>query len=369
MLAKLTISIMAILGSIALLGSGCGPTAGWEDNANGNGYGDNSNSNDNGNSSGNTNNFPAPDAGFDSDAGCAAYTQSAEETVLPTDIIIAVDQSGSMSTEVGWVQNQLNAFSQQIMAANIDVHVVLIAERPGGPVGEHPLCVPPPLGGPNCADNPPVFTQINQHVDSEDALIQILATYNQYEHVLRPEARKHIIVISDDHSDIGAGIFHLGITSQPKIQDYTFHAIVCTWDCSVAADIGDEYIDLVAMTGGVLGDLCAQNFTPVWDEVSTQVIEGTQLTCEWTIPDPPPGEEIDPERVNVVYTNGAVQTDLTRVDSLADCAGFSSSWYYDDPANPTTILACPDLCTQIQGVPEPQIDIVFGCSTIIPPPQ
>ena len=310
------------------------------------------------------------DGGFDPDAGCATYTAGADNKVLPSDIIIAVDQSGSMGDEVVWVQNQLNDFSQQIMGANIDVHVILIVEKPGGSVGEHPICVPPPLAGDNCADNPPVFTHVNQHVDSHDALVQIVSTYDDYQHVLRPEAKKHIIAISDDESeDMSASAFHAQITALAMLEEYTFHAIVCTSDCSYAADIGSEYMELVANTGGVLGDLCQQDFAPVWDEVSTQVIDGTQLACEWEIPAPPEGEELAPDKVNVMYSSDAGEKELGRVDSEADCEQYEDAWYYDDPSDPTTIYACPDLCEEIKQDQNPQVNIVFGCTSTSPVPK
>ena len=56
----------------------------------------------------------------------------------------------------------------------------------------------------------------------------------------------------------------------PKIDSYTFHAIVSTQWCDDAAALGFVYMGLVKDTGGVLGNLCKQDFAPVWNEVSKQ---------------------------------------------------------------------------------------------------
>ncbi|HEX6244297.1 MAG TPA: hypothetical protein VFZ61_25445, partial [Polyangiales bacterium] len=46
--------------------------------------------------------------------GCAAVSQTAQNRRQPADIIIGVDTSGSMGQEAMFVQQNMNAFSQQI---------------------------------------------------------------------------------------------------------------------------------------------------------------------------------------------------------------------------------------------------------------
>ena len=62
---------------------------------------------------------------------CAGISESAENQILPVDIIFLVDTSASMMEEALGVRNNLNVFSQQIIAAGIDVRIVMIGETGG----------------------------------------------------------------------------------------------------------------------------------------------------------------------------------------------------------------------------------------------
>ncbi len=74
------------------------------------------------------------------------------------DIVIFIDTSGSMRQEAKWVQENVNAFAQYIGNQLVDYHVVLVAKG-------YNICVPPPLGGPNCTDGPK-FRHIQEKVSS-----------------------------------------------------------------------------------------------------------------------------------------------------------------------------------------------------------
>lgn len=118
-------------------------------------------------------------------------------------------------------------------------------------------------------------------------------------------------------------------------------------------------------TGGVAGDLCLQDFQPVFDDMATAVVQGASISCEYEIPPPPEGQTLDPGLVNVQHTPGGSSTPnpiLNVPGGLADC-GPDGGWYYDDPQSPTTILMCPATCTALQGDPGAKVDVVFGCET------
>jgi hypothetical protein len=93
------------------------------------------------------------------------------------------------------------------------------------------------------------------------------------------------------------------------------------------------------------------------------------LDCEWVMPAPMGSQEQDPNKVNVNFLNGGALTKLGKVGSQADCANFENGWYYDDPAAPTKIIACPTTCDSIKAATEGKIDILVGCDTFIAPPK
>jgi hypothetical protein len=129
------------------------------------------------------------------------------------------------------------------------------------------------------------------------------------------------------------------------------------------------YRQLIQTTGGAQGDLCLQDFGPVFAAVSTAVVQGAGLACEWDIP-PPADGTINPEQVNVDYTpTGGTRETLGWVANQDACANALNGWYYDDASAPTKVFACPDTCGYIQqGGGGSRIDIKFGCQRVIAPP-
>ena len=204
-----------------------------------------------------------PPPATSSDAGaCVALAEEAVETTLPVDIIWFVDTSGSMDEETATVQANLNLFAADIAASSLDYHVILVADR-----GE--ICIPPPLGGPGCSDGPR-FRHIDEEVGSNDGLARLLETYPQYQSFLRMDAAKSFVAVTDDDSAMPSWLFDAGITMYPEFQNgYTFHGIVAFGPlddigCSTGAAIGYEYLSLAGTTGGVLSEICASNWGPIF---------------------------------------------------------------------------------------------------------
>lgn len=321
------------------------------------------------------------DADADTDTGdeeCAEVTEEAQNGLSPVDIIIAVDSSGSMTDEAAFVQENLNGFSQQITESGINAHIVLIAV--GYPTDDNGICIGPPLGSGSCPDdtNPDAgYLHVPTEIGSSEGLWKIKLTYNQWKGALRPNSIRHVVIVSDDNSMFTAETFVNQMAAlDPPFDDFTFHAIVATMSpdeacalepphpcCELAAEEGIVYETLVDQTGGVLGDLCEQDFQPVFDELAAEVAD-VPLACEWTIPDPPEGQVFDKGKVNVEFVDGDGEAHLIgHVDSADQCDQIEHGWYYDDNQSPTTIYVCEQTCEWIRGDLEASIAIKFGCTT------
>jgi Mg-chelatase subunit ChlD len=89
------------------------------------------------------------------------------------------------------------------------------------------------------------------------------------------------------------------------------------------------------------------------------------LPCDFAIPVPPSGEDLDPELVNVTFTNElGTPSLLGKVNDLTACV--ADGWYYDNPAAPTTVKLCPATCEAAKGAGTgAEVDITFGCATVI----
>jgi hypothetical protein len=312
---------------------------------------------------------------------CESIDEVAGIGLQPADIIVVVDNSGSMDAEAGFVQASMQPFSTQVFLAGIDAHVVLISADDTSDAG---ICLPTPLGSGMCPDdtNLPGYLHVVDSVGSNDGLQKIIQHHATWAPQMRATANKHIIVITDDDSDLSANDFNtMFLALDPTYAGYRAHAIASPEDPVIAclgqttccpfgplsAALSQEYIDLAALTGGLFGNLCEQEFGPIFTAVAEQVIEGSALACEYTIPPVPQGETFDPAQVNVEFFDGGGVSllDLGYVEGAAACAGVGNGWYYDDPAMPSTILLCPQTCDAVQGFPPmSRVSIKFGCATV-----
>ena len=301
---------------------------------------------------------------------CAEASSEAFDGEAPADIIIAVDTSGSMDLEAQWTQQNMNEMVNIIAGSGIDAHVVMISSTE--------ICVPAPLGSGSCPndENLPGYRHVQMPVGSNDSLQKILATYPDWKDSLRQAATKTFFVVSDDDSDLGAGGFTGELLAlDPSFQGFKFDAIVSSIDPWIpntqcwllSAAEGKVYKDLVAQTGGVMGDLCLQDFTPVFQDVATTVIQNSQIDCVYDIPPPAEGETIDFDLVNVQFqgTPGEEPTTIPYVPGGRGACGPDGGWYYDEPTHPTQIIFCDATCSAVQGLSEGKVTVVFGCATVI----
>jgi hypothetical protein len=111
----------------------------------------------------------------------------------------------------------------------------------------------------------------------------------------------------------------------------------------VAAAVGQIYIELQEEHGGVFYSLCQDDWAPVFEALSANVVGNATLPCAFEIPEPPDGVELDWNAVNFVYTpEGGDEDTIPNVGNDGAC-GDGAGWYYDDPAAPTAIYVPGDL--------------------------
>jgi hypothetical protein len=290
---------------------------------------------------------------------CAEVIEEADVGLEGADIIIVIDNSVSMFNEIESVQENMNAFSQQIIAADVDPHVVMISGFENN--SDSGICVPPPLGSgmcPNADHNPPTYWRVGNWVGSHSALARVVQHYPDYAPTIRDGAATHVVVVTDDDSDWTAQQFTNDFVAlNPKFADFVLHAIINS--------SSGTYNDLAVQTGGLVGDLSSNEFQPIFDALADTVVDTASLACEFTIPEPEGGQIFDADQVNVQFDDGLGATlEIGWVAAAAECAGVMNGWYYDDPLAPTTILLCPQTCDAIQGFALARIGIVFGCDTV-----
>ncbi len=323
---------------------------------------------------------------------CLSISETAENTRGPADLIIAIDNTPSMYNEIEEVRANMNRLSEIVSEQGLDLDIVLISCFSDDCLKQshwHTICIDPPVGAPDVCDadgnsddsNPPHFLHINESIESRKALENIVNTYNEWRHMIRDNAVKHVLVVSDDGDDWTSEDFHTRFTAlDSRFADFRFHGIysflskedACAVSrddpcCTYAAPDGEGavYRQLVQMTGGVSGNMCLQDFDPVFDELAGAVIASAKLNCQWAIPEPPEGQSLEPDFVNVEYTDGDGNIfSFGRIASSEDCSRVEHAWYYDQPNSPSTIHVCPQTCNWIQGQIAAKMEVKFGCETI-----
>jgi hypothetical protein len=336
---------------------------------------------------------------------CNSLSAEAKQTFEPVDIVFAVDTSGSMVDEAAQVQANINSFSQQIIASGIDAHVVMLAADPFFVLPS--ICVPAPLGSGTCPGDTklPGYFHYSQPtppgpIESVDGAKKLISLFPIYKPHLRPGVRKFIVIVTDDDSrnhpdssgdagvyDNNPGKFIADYTAvDPMMSDgmggrmWKMSGVYSYSMCSNAAQVSTVWKDIVATTGGVSGDICncslgnpacAPTFQGVFDELAAKIIMGSEpIPCQWQIPEPPMGEELDPGYVNVEFVDQGVGVPETiyRVDDAAACDPMLGGWYYDDNAAPKNIILCPVSCEKVSSAPEgSEVNLLFGCKTMYIP--
>lgn len=361
--------------------------------------------------------------------------QEAEATLVskPVDIIFVIDNSGSMSGEIFEVEKQITQnFAGIIDAAvpAIDYRVVMVS-RHGNYASGQSICIAEPLSGIPDANNDghcdsipaqPVNTAKFFHhsveVSSTNALCKLIEQYtladefnlqpNGFGAVLRPEAFKFFVVITDDRASCSfdgvtyndnnsvaqgqtaAALFDNQLfTRWPAVfgadaasRNYRFWSIVsqAPFNTSAAKPFGDPsppdaavapvttaectpdaqnpgtgYQALSILTGGYRYPTCGLDYTEMFTLMAQGVIEGAQVACEFLIPEPPVGETLNLATVQVEYTSGANVDTFDQVPSLAACT--DGKFYIAGDQ----IILCPTTCDVVRADPDAEIDIKFGC--------
>jgi hypothetical protein len=218
------------LGAVAMLAaySGCGGST--EDSSlgtAGSGAGNSTSGSASGGADGSTGSFMGSGTGtggMGGDKSCASVEQEATLNSRPVDIVVAIDNSGSMGGEIEEVEVQMTQTFTGILDAAvpaIDYRVILVARH--GNYSGQAICVAAPLGLPvdndmdgHCdsvpaqpTDNPPKFFHHSAEVSSHDALCMLYDQFNSpddlgrhpngYSELLRDDSYKFFLVITDDN--------------------------------------------------------------------------------------------------------------------------------------------------------------------------
>lgn len=359
-----------------------------------------------------------------SGAECGVQEAGAKVTKQPVDIILVIDNSGSMEDEIVGVQSNINDnFAAILGTADIDYRVILIA-RHGVASSNQSICITAPLSGAaSCEPLPeaPIFTerfyQYNMKIDSNDTFDKLLGGYaapildTVYEDKsdqalmgwsawLRAEARKVFVEITDDDPEgmtweafdaalLAAGQGQFGTASA---RNYVWHSIVGIDEkptpteawlpsepivdamCGMLGGGDDEddlpvvtpgrpYQELSKLTGGLRFPICEwASYDAVFQRIATDVISRSEVACDFAIPAPPAGNALDLDKVAVSYAPGGTGARQTYAQAPSQELCQAGAFFISGER----IYLCPETCQAVQADPAAAISVLFTCeSTII----
>ena len=349
--------------------------------------------------------------------GDTCATSSAAATLIkqPVDIILVLDNSGSMADELEAVEQNINLnFANILQKSGVDYRVILISRhrrdvRAASGESSTSVCVTSPLSGlMTCPAPKPVnsdhFFQYSIKIESTDSFDQILATYNQrdqkfdltqvgWSEWLRPGAKKVFLEMTDDNAALPVDTFLQKLTALVPSQfgsdaahpTFVWHSIIgiqqkapattpyqpdepiqnatCTGGGDTVANAGQSYQDLSKRTGGLRFPICAfASYDTVFTAIANDVVVKAQLSCDFDIPAAPDGQALDLSKVAVAYTQGGATTptQFGQAKTVADCQ--ANAFYIEN----NHIYLCPDTCDVVKADGGAKVDVLFTCeSTII----
>jgi hypothetical protein len=94
-------------------------------------------------------------------------------------------------------------------------------------------------------------------------------------------------------------------------------------------------------------------------EQALGTIAGLTLSCTYDIPEPPSGQILDPNRVNVLFTPAGGTREVISKDASGRC---TEGWQYSDDGE--QVVLCGSTCDRVQAS-QGTLSLQFGCETTV----
>lgn len=358
-------------------------------------------------------------------SSCGVQSYEAEVVIRPVDVILIIDNSGSMTAEIKGVQDNINKnFAQIIETSGLDYRVIMLSQHGKYDPDEH-VCIEAPLSGipqGGCAKppakpvfNPGKFYHYSFFVGSTSGWCKTHDSFagglkdefglgaGGWKQWLREDSIKHFVMISDDGVVCGpyddankiadgtaaAKAFdasllalapeHFGPTAETR--RYSFHSIVAMdfndpptapyepqdpiikTLCPTGVAPGTGHQALSILTGGLRFPLCdTTSYDVVFQAIADSVIEGAEIDCSFPIPAPPPNKTLDSDGVSVEYTPMGQGAPQVFMQVPNLAACVANAFYIAGDE----VVLCPQTCALLQTDKAAKLEVSFTCEPLMP---
>jgi hypothetical protein len=348
---------------------------------------------------------PVPSVDLES---CLTVSSQVELVKEAVDIIVAIDNSGSMDDESRAIEQNINVnFANILEQSAIDFRVIVVSEHRESDGQDTAVCIASPLSSiATCPSEEPGpserFFHYATEINSRNSFDILLETYdgereddfglapNGWSEWLRPQAKKVFLEITDDNANTPALEFASALTalapdqfgSDPSQLAFVWHSIVGLAERPVATDpyapsdpVEDEectgdvfnagtiYQELSRLTGGLRFPICEfAGYDAVFRRIADDVVLRTGgSSCDFEIPAPPSGRMLDLDKVAVSYQRGGGGAPLLlgRATSEAQCG--PDAFVVDGVG----VHLCPQACELVGADVQASVDVLFTCESTL----
>jgi hypothetical protein len=351
---------------------------------------------------------------------CAAAQADAKLVKEPVDIILVLDNSGSMADELQAVEDNINVNFASILAkSDVDYRVILVsrhrkAERAAAGESSTSICVSSPLSGLAACPGPaPVFSErffhYNEKLESHDSLEKVISFYHRpdtrteltqlgYSEWLRIGAKKVFLELSDDDEGgaddtqiYTADSFFAALVAldpaqfgkDPAKPNIVWHSIVglqekpnakdayqpdepiaigmCTGNADDVSSPGLVYQELSRRTGGLRFPICQFGaYDVVFNRIAEDVVTKAQVACDFALPDAPAKQTLQLDNIAVSYGTGpSTPTQLKQAKTSADCQ--VDAFYIEN----SRVYLCDAACDAVKATLGASVQVLFTCESQI----
>jgi hypothetical protein len=310
------------------------------------------------------------DAGVDPDAACA--TSSEEATLIPVNMFITVDKSGSMDDDGKWnaAKAAFTAFFKDPEASSLRV---ALRFWPDGNCNESSCsidgCSQPqvdigPLSDPAHVDE---LVELFNAKDP-DGLTPMWAALGgatkwATQYATQAEGAEKVVVILVTDGEPTACPENINEIAQHAKNAYE-QAGILTFAVGLAGS-NESQMNVIAQAGNTQKGFFIGNGNAQTDLLAAlKAIQKSAVACVFAMPEGEPQHPVDAKKVNIVYTpsSGGAAVTFGQVGSKDEC-GPAGGWFYDDPLDPAIIELCPATCDLVQADEGAKIQILLGCES------
>lgn len=308
------------------------------------------------------------------DSSCVGVSLEAER--IPVDMYIMMDRSVSMAEEVPntggryrWqlLTDAVREFVQKPEAAEIGMGIQFFGQS--GIKDDALDCnvanysTPKVEIGPAATTGPTIVAEMEELIPGgltpTMPALQGAVDHAKAWATAHPGRATVVVLVTDGYPTQCQNPVSVSAIADVAEQAATSNPRVLTYVVGLAAGFN---LDTIARSGGTRQALIVTEGNITESFVNTLLnISANPLACEYEIPQPPTGSgQLDPEKVSVIHRPAVGQAEeIPKASSRAECAtSKAGGWYYDNPANPTKIIACPCTCASLAAG---SIDIRLGC--------